>query len=710
MRYYKLYFLLFLIFSGIAANKLMAAQSLQFADPRLWNNAIYGDMSAATITIKPKGIMWEYTVEMTYSAKKTYYNRPTDTLEVQHYFTLPKEASVIDSWLWIDTVPVQAFIINKDRANTIYEGIVRRRRDPSILYKISDTQYEFRIFPMAGNVPRKAKLVFLMPASFTSLYSETVIPTNLFNGYGNSVSPEIIVQTDSLFHSPTLMVAYSYSVNTPFTKTGSNRYSLYISNQLVKKDVPIKVRLSSPLRNGVFVSTYKTDADSGYYQAVVLPRKTVKTGRQKKVVFIVDYEAGKSNASAQQVLDGLKENIHSSFTSTDSFNLFAGNLNGTSASNNWIPADSASIENAFAYISSLGFSSYSLLPSLISRSVAFVNAHDTTGWIHLSSNSNDFYERSAADALKSDILTIMKRKIPVHIFSFANQSVLYNFNSGTYYADNEYLYTTLANQTNGSFTSLRVAGSRYVNGYDFSLNTMTQLSLSIERTEDKPVQFIFLLSPDSGYCYQTFTAAMQEDSVFIQTGKYTGNDPIAFHILAAFTDTFISKAIVYPASYDADSITRLTWLGYYLKDLEQKATYYYERKIIQDCSIENRMLSTETAFLALEPNMDTTCTNCEPLPIVGLNEPVDAIQIKAAPNPFSTSIIIAIEGISPDEAAVIEISDMQGRSVYMRDDIKSMQQFSWDGTDNNGAIVANGVYMITVKAGNSSKKVKVVKM
>lgn len=62
---------------------------------------------------------------------------------------------IIDSWLWIGDEISKAMILDKWTASSIYENIVKRRKDPSILTKMSDLQYELRIFPMAGNEKEK---------------------------------------------------------------------------------------------------------------------------------------------------------------------------------------------------------------------------------------------------------------------------------------------------------------------------------------------------------------------------------------------------------------------------------------------------------------------------------------------------------------------------------------------------------------------------
>lgn len=60
----------------------------------------------------------------------------------------------------------------------IYEDIVNRQRDPSILYKLSPTKYQLRIFPLMKQSLRKIKLTYLVPNSLAYQTVAVTVPTN----------------------------------------------------------------------------------------------------------------------------------------------------------------------------------------------------------------------------------------------------------------------------------------------------------------------------------------------------------------------------------------------------------------------------------------------------------------------------------------------------------------------------------------------------
>jgi hypothetical protein len=112
--------------------------------------------------VKPQGIYAEVGLYLHLSARDWGYGQD-DQLEIELDFTLPEDAIVIDSWLWVEGKIIRGELMDKWTAAEIYEDIVDRRRDPSILYKHYDNQYELRIYPLIADSYRKVKITYLVP-------------------------------------------------------------------------------------------------------------------------------------------------------------------------------------------------------------------------------------------------------------------------------------------------------------------------------------------------------------------------------------------------------------------------------------------------------------------------------------------------------------------------------------------------------------------
>ena len=135
----KLITLLLLLQSSLA----FCYNQLTVSDARNSWYSYMGTIEEATLSVSPKGLFMEYGLYLTFSARGTNFNQ-NDSVEVVLDFELPQNAIVTDSWLWIGEDISKAIIMDRWSASSIYEDIVKRRKDPSILTKENETQYRLR--------------------------------------------------------------------------------------------------------------------------------------------------------------------------------------------------------------------------------------------------------------------------------------------------------------------------------------------------------------------------------------------------------------------------------------------------------------------------------------------------------------------------------------------------------------------------------------
>lgn len=89
-------------------------------------------------SIGPLGIKYHRaTVKITERVAVThvdqvFWNSTDRDLEATYLFPLPKGATVSDFYLYINGQKTKGEILEKDRARNIYEGIVRRMKDPGV--------------------------------------------------------------------------------------------------------------------------------------------------------------------------------------------------------------------------------------------------------------------------------------------------------------------------------------------------------------------------------------------------------------------------------------------------------------------------------------------------------------------------------------------------------------------------------------------------
>jgi Ca-activated chloride channel family protein len=240
---------------------------------------------------------------LTFSARGWYYSN-ADSLEVEFYFDLPENALVYDSWLWIGDEIIRGEIMDKWTAAAIYEDIVKRRRDPSILYKRSGTQYELRIFPMLASETRKIKLTYLVSTQWNADLVMASLPTNLLQASRYTI-PSFYVLTwlDAPWKNPKILEFPDITFAALFDENLGHYWRADLPSEAIYNT--INFTLVSPLNNGIYLNRFQQGSE-GIYQLAFLPAQAVDIISHKKVAVLFDYDATKSEISTEEILSRVK--------------------------------------------------------------------------------------------------------------------------------------------------------------------------------------------------------------------------------------------------------------------------------------------------------------------------------------------------------------------------------------------------------------------
>lgn len=92
-----------------------------------------------------------------------FFNPNPRQLEADFYFPVPKGANVTDFVLYMNGKPVRGEVLEKDKAREIYEGIVRRMKDPGLVEWMDYNLFKVRVFPVPANGTQKIELEFAQP-------------------------------------------------------------------------------------------------------------------------------------------------------------------------------------------------------------------------------------------------------------------------------------------------------------------------------------------------------------------------------------------------------------------------------------------------------------------------------------------------------------------------------------------------------------------
>lgn len=697
----------------VGIEPLSAQFSLRVGDPRFSWQTTQGTIEEATLSVRPMGVYWEYGLYLTFSAKGTSYTN-FDSLEVVLKFELPENAIVHDSWLWIGDDIARADILDRWTAGNIYEGIVNRRQDPSILYKNDAKRYELRVFPMPGKQTRRVKISYLMPPNWDVKKVWSTIPIQILNTSKYTLPKlNLLVWPDSDWENPEILNQIYGMPSVFFSEETDPEQGLFYKAEIPNANFSPEplLRFDSPMQNGYFLRTLE-DSDESFYQLAIMPQ-TLQETRRKKIALLFDRESNSGTVSHLTVIEQAKQQLLGNLLPTDSFNLIYSGLQISQASENWLPANPNAIDAAFAELGN-ALSAYSNLPALLSQGIDFVKEKGNDGLLMLFSSSSQFYTNESATDLHNDLVALMGAQRPIlHIVDYRSLFTPSQTIGGIWYVGNEYLYFRLAQSTAGSFQTVR------------NSTLDKAVSSAFANTYAKIENFDFYTTVEDGFCYgryfvQAPTVSAYVNKPIVQVGKYFGELPFIVEMAGETAGSVFFNDVVIPNNEAglADSLTREMWYGKYIQQQESGTQSNNIIVNVISNSLQERVLSRYTAFLCLEDTAQI-CGSClDETQFTDTNIPDPALDSLATayPNPFSDFVEITVNAKASkksSERVSIEIYNIRGQLVRLFEAGASPSsgplKIRWDGTDTQGSGVASGMYILMVRVGDSSQVLKLIK-
>ncbi len=697
-----------------------ASDWLTIQDPRMPWRSGQGTIEKAVLSVRPVGIYMECGLYLTFSASGLGYSA-ADTMEVQFQFDLPTESIVYDSWLWIGDTIIRGEILDKWTAESIYEDIVNRRRDPSILYKRSANHYELRIFPMLGNESRKVKITYLVPTQWNSRNVSSLLPSKLIRTSRNAVSGlSVITWPGGEWKNPKFLEHEGIAFTPAYDTVNGDHHRADLPWSALLNDVQFAV--DAPLTNGLFVNSAAT-AGGGYYQLALLPSAALDLSSNRKTAVLFDYTSGNSSVTTPEVISAVKTMLFTTFTTRDSFNLIFSQASVRRASDRWLPADSGTVDSVFASLGANPIASYSNLPSLLANAIDFVGSTGNAGDLMLLSNSDQFGGGAISNQLVADLQNLMSETIPIHVIDYQTANFSWNWIGGRYYHGNEYFYTNITRLTGGNYNSMRTQ-SPYGPFNSFA----SIVPAAFQAIGGFIGTFDLYTRVRNGFCYSRINLGGPGDAVYLdrpilQAGRFYGNFPITVEVSGVYNDTVFSAAFELDdtTALPTDSLTEEVWAGNYIRSLEgQTQTNDIVSEIVRT-SVSERVLSIYSAFLCLEPSRGgEVCYDCldESGSVVGVEDSADGAVadtlLRAFPNPFnaSTTIRLRIPATVDRETASLKIYDVLGREVRVFDLASTAPggetDIVWSGTDQDGIPVNSGVYFVVYRTSGGAQTLKLM--
>lgn len=593
---------------------VFAYTSLQVNDPRNGGLWARGTINQAKVTITPQGNYMLYEMELELGVGKVSHSQTYDSLEITCNFDLPAGAYVKSAALLIGSEWITADIMSRKEAHAIYEGFVKRRIDPLIIYKNYGDSYLFKIFPISPSQSRTMRLSYVMPILSNNGFETAGLLTGLFKASENPVDVKVLIKKTSDFPNP-------ISNNTVFTD--SKEQSGYVEATISSTNIT-SISSSKKTEPILFSSSTNTNNEITYSLSFK-PQDLFTLEDPKKYIFIIDNDPQiiqDSIYSYQYTETGYERQFNKTrtikpITNEVLYNELKNMLNLTNVGDqckvyiknnsvfvsDWITITPQNIEILIQSVSENDNSYKANIKELLLAAKSDIELENATT-ILISNNKQMMYK--PFDEIQTEAQSIaaqLNLSKSIHVWDI---SALYNDTDAYYYFSNRFVsqLSYVLQTTNRYYYSNKV----------YYISDFVQLFNQIKsNTTSKILLLNVSTRSNDGVIFDKYTPnnkSYDPNFTYTELGKITKGSIFLADI------SFLYKGKRYNGSYQfpIDSAQNIILEGAWaVKIVDVLNEVYSEesKKEAESISTANSVLTQNTAMLAIEPGVEITpCYNC----------------------------------------------------------------------------------------------------
>ena len=255
---------------------------------------------------------------------QTLYNPNSRDLEVDYLFPLPETGTVQDFVLLADGQEIPGELMDRDQARSIYEGIVRRRKDPALLEYVGRGLLRARAFPVPAGGKRTLTLRYnqLLPRDGDVIDFSYPLSLKL-PGHGSIGRLAVDVRLRS---SEQIKSVYSPTHDVTVKRDGEHEASVRFQDTGVRSRGDFRLLTTVEAGEiGASLVSYRSDGDEdGYFLLMASPRVEAADQKPvaKTVVFVLDRSGSMNGKNIEQAREALRF-VLNNLREGDTFNIVA---------------------------------------------------------------------------------------------------------------------------------------------------------------------------------------------------------------------------------------------------------------------------------------------------------------------------------------------------------------------------------------------------
>jgi Ca-activated chloride channel family protein len=260
----------------------------------------------------------------TTQVSQTFVNTGSTQIEAAFVFPLPYDGAVDRMTFLVDGKEYEAKLLDAGKAREIYEGYVRRNKDPALLEWMGQGMFKTSVFPIPAGARRTVQIRYTQLLRQDMGINDFLVPLSTAKYTDQPIETFSVKAT--IRSNDKLKNIYSPTHDIQVDRSGDNMavIKVEISNFIPANDLRIMYSTDNRALGASLVSYWPNEKEDGYFTLLTTPdiRQNSDEPRQKSVIFVVDRSGSmngkkmeQARSAAKFVLDNLREN--------DLFNVIA---------------------------------------------------------------------------------------------------------------------------------------------------------------------------------------------------------------------------------------------------------------------------------------------------------------------------------------------------------------------------------------------------
>jgi Ca-activated chloride channel family protein len=283
---------------------------------------------------------------------QVFTNHTAQQLEATYYFSIPEGAVTTDFALWMNGERITGEVMPRGEARAIYEGIVRRMRDPGLLEWVTGDLFQASIFPI---LPHSTQTVEIEYASVLARDGNMLRFTYPMHESAGSTVDELVI-SGTVRAATGIASLYSprHEIDVVEETSTRSRVAFEQTNGSTGSDFDLFIGLTDDDVGFSFLAHDPDDNEDGYFMMTLSPSSELDSLEvlPKQVTFVIDTSGSMAGVKMTQAREMLSQ-VVDALREGDNFNIVSFSTGVNAAFEQPVEVNRTNLREAHEFIDGL---------------------------------------------------------------------------------------------------------------------------------------------------------------------------------------------------------------------------------------------------------------------------------------------------------------------------------------------------------------------